>query len=71
MALNNNSSLTNTQSCVTLSDNDTKSLFLGLRQSLLMQITAEERAYHEKRAHLYAQLGFLESFLGIERTKKR
>jgi len=71
MDQNNRVPLTNTDSCVTITVSEERTLFLGMRQSLLMQIAAEERAYHEKRAHLYSQLGFLESFLGIERTKKR
>lgn len=69
--MTNNSLLQSEQNCVTVSDSNPKALFLGLRQAVLMQIAAEERAYHEKRAHLFAQLGYLESFLGVGRTQKR
>ncbi|MBT9173451.1 MAG: hypothetical protein DDT21_01852 [Syntrophomonadaceae bacterium] len=62
------SPLTSANNCVTVS---IRELFLAFRQSLLMQIAAEERYYHDKRAAQFLQLGKLEDILGVERTQKR
>lgn len=62
------SHLTVDQSCASVSSRD---LFLTFRQSLLMQIAADERHYHEKRAAQFLQLGKLEEALGVERTQSR
>jgi hypothetical protein len=62
------------KTCVTIAangDNPMRTLFLGLRQSLLMQISADDKAYNERRAAFFLQLAELENFLDVERTKKR
>lgn len=60
--------LTTDKSYATVS---TRDLFLAIRQSLLMEIAADERHYHDKRAAQYLQLGKLEDTLGLERTQVR
>lgn len=60
--------LTSVKSCASV---DTRDLLLSFRQSLLMEIAADERHYHDKRAAQFLQLGKLEDTLGLERTQSR
>ena len=69
-----NTLLQTRNTCVTIEttvDNATRTLYLGVRQSLLMQMAADERFYTERRAAQHLKLAHLEEYLGIDRTKKR
>jgi len=45
-----------------------RDVWLGLRQGLIMQLSAEERSYRDRKAALRQQIARIESYLGLHQS---